>query len=191
MKRAEQKEKRRQEILNVGLDLLIRKGYAAVRTADIAKEAGISEGLFFHYFATKEKLYLTLLQIAASGKSNIFAAEAESAIRFFEQTAKTVLDYISQQPFAAKLFVLMNRASYDDALPEQAKGFVMRKNDVESAVKRIEQGQKEGDIRSGNATALAIAFFMAIQGIAENIARYPHMPVPQPEWIVDILRRKK
>ncbi len=67
----------------------------------------------------------------------------------------------------------------------------MRKNDVESAVKRIEQGQKEGDIRSGNATALAIAFFMAIQGIAENIARYPQMPVPQPEWIVDILRRKK
>ncbi len=131
------------------------------------------------------------MQIAASGKSNIFAAEAESAIRFFEQTAKTVLDYISQQPFAAKLFVLMNRASYDDALPEQAKGFVMRKNDVESAVKRIEQGQKEGDIRSGNATALAIAFFMAIQGIAENIARYPQMPVPQPEWIVDILRRKK
>ena len=119
MKRAEQKEKRRQEILNVGLDLLIRKGYAAVRTADIAKEAGISEGLFFHYFAPKEKLYLTLLQIAASGKSNIFAAEAESAIRCFEQTAKTVLDYISQQPFAAKLFVLMNRACYDDACPNK------------------------------------------------------------------------
>ena len=131
------------------------------------------------------------MQIAASGKNNIFAAEAESAICFFEQTAKTVLDYISQQPFAAKLFVLMNRACYDDALPEQAKGFVMRKNDVESAVKRIEQGQKEGDIRSGNATALVIAFFMAIQGIAENIARYPQMPVPQPEWIVDISRSKK
>ena len=53
MNRKEQKEKRRKEILAVGLDLFVRKGYAATKTQDISQEAGMSEGLLFHYFASK------------------------------------------------------------------------------------------------------------------------------------------
>ena len=119
MNRSKQKEKRRQEILNVGLDLFIRKGYAATRTAEIAKTVGMSEGLLFHYFERKEKLYMALLELANLGKDNIFSPKHQSPIEFFEGTAKTILDYISKESFAAKLFVLMNRAQYDEALPEQ------------------------------------------------------------------------
>ncbi len=190
MNRAEQKEKRRQEILNAGLDLFIRKGYSATRTAEIADAVGMSEGLLFHYFETKEKLYLALLQIAAEGKDKIFELKNEAPLNFFEQTAKTILNYITKEPFAAKLFVLMNRAQYDEALSEQTRKYFMRQTDIEYSVKAIKQGQKAGCIRPGNPLALATAFFMAIQGIAENIARTPEMPVPDPEWIVDIIRSK-
>lgn len=185
-----QKEERRQEILNAGLDLFIQKGYAATRTAEIANAVGMSEGLLFHYFETKEKLYVTLLQIAVSGKDNIFALQEASPLEFFEETAKTIFDYIAKEPFAAKLFVLMSRAQYDTALPEQLRGYFMRQKDMELAVDRIRHGQQEGTIREGNPTALATAFFMAIQGIAEHIARYPDMPMPNPDWVVDIVRRK-
>lgn len=190
MKRSEQKEKRRQEILNAGLDLFISKGYSATRTADIAKSVGMSEGLLFHYFETKEKLYLTLLQIAVTGKDNIFKLKGLPPIRFFEETAKTILDYITKEPFAAKLFVLMNRAQQNAELSDKIRDYSMRQKDIEYTVKLIEQGQKEGSIREGNPIALATAFFMAIQGIAENIARNPEMPAPNPEWIVDIIRSK-
>ncbi|MDE7453180.1 MAG: TetR/AcrR family transcriptional regulator [Clostridia bacterium] len=190
MKRAEQKEKRRQEILNAGLDLFIRKGYSATRTAEIADAVGMSEGLLFHYFETKEKLYLTLLQIAAEGKDKIFELKDEAPLSFFEHTAETILNYITKEPFAAKLFVLMNRAQYNEALSAQACNFLMRQKDIEYSVNVIMQGQKDGSIRSGNPLALATAFFMAIQGIAENIARNPEMPAPSPEWIVDIVRSK-
>lgn len=190
MKRLEQKEKRRQEILNVGLDLFIRKGYAATRTADIARIVGMSEGLLFHYFETKEKLYLTLLEIATSGKDYIFDLECVDAIQFFEKTAKTIIDYISKEPFASKLFVLMSRAQYDEELTEQTRSCLMRQKDIDYAVRMIQQGQQQGSIRDGNPLALATTFFMAIQGVAENIARYPQMPIPQPEWFVDIIRSK-
>ncbi|MDE7265444.1 MAG: TetR/AcrR family transcriptional regulator [Clostridia bacterium] len=190
MKRAEQKENRRQEILKTGLDLFIRKGYSATRTADIAKAVGMSEGLLFHYFETKEKLYLTLLQIAADGKDNIFELKNVTPICFFEQTAKTILDYIIKEPFAAKLFVLMNRAQYEAELSDRIRNYSTRQSDVEYSVNLIAQGQKEGSIRKGNPIALATAFFMAIQGIAENIARNPEAPIPEAEWIVDIIRSK-
>lgn len=185
-----QKEERRQEILNVGLDLFIQKGYAATRTAEIARAVGMSEGLLFHYFETKEKLYITLLQIAVNGKDSIFELKEGTPLSFFEETAKTIFDCIKKDPFAAKLFVLMSRAQYDAALSEELRHFFMRQKDMEFSVNLIQQGQKEGSIREGNAIALATAFFMAIQGIAEHIARNPEMPVPNPEWVVDILRRK-
>ena len=111
-------------------------------------------------------------------------------MRFFEETAKTILEYVVKEPFAAKLFVLMNRAQYDSALSDKISNYSMRKKDMENAVKLIVQGQREGSIREGNPVALATAFFMAIQGIAENVARRPEMPAPNPEWIVDIIRRK-
>lgn len=190
MKRAEQKEKRRQDILNVGLDLFIRKGYAATRTAEIANIVGMSEGLLFHYFETKEKLYIALLELAQTGKDNIFSLKNISPLHFFEETAKTILDYIVKEPFAAKLFVLMNRAQYDESLCEKARNCIMRKKDMDYAVELVKQGQKEGSIRDGEPMALVIAFFMAIQGIAENIAHNPNMPVPHPEWIVDMIRSK-
>lgn len=190
MNRAEQKEKRRQEILNAGLDLFIRKGYAATRTADIAKAVGMSEGLLFHYFETKEKLYLALLEIASSGKGNIFEPKNLSPIQFFEATAQTILSYITKEPFAAKLFLLMSRAQYEEILSEQLRNYSMRQKDIDCSANLIVQGQKDGSIKEGNPIALATAFFMAIQGIAENIARNPEMPVPNPEWIVDIIRRK-
>lgn len=185
-----QKEERRQEILNVGLDLFIQKGYAATRTAEIAHAVGMSEGLLFHYFESKEKLYVTLLQIAVSGKDNIFALKETNPLKFFEETAKTIFEYITQEPFAAKLFVLMSRAQYETALPEQLRGAFLRQRDMEFAVNLVRQGQQEGTIREGNPIALATAFFMAIQGIAEHIARNPEMPTPNPDWVVDIVRRK-
>ena len=190
MNRTEQKEKRRQEILNAGLDLFIRKGYSATRTADIATAVGMSEGLLFHYFETKEKLYLTLLQIAAKGKDNIFEPKVATPLSFFEKTAESILNYVATEPFAAKLFVLMNRAQYEAALSEEIHNYSMRQKDIEYAVNFIEQGQMEGSIREGHPIALATAFFMSIQGIAENIARNPEMPVPNAEWIVDIIRSK-
>ncbi len=190
MKRSEQKEKRRIEILQVGLDLFIHKGYAATKTAEIAKQVGMSEGLFFHYFETKEKLYLALIELAVSGKDHIFSIQATKPLDFFEATARTILDYITKDPLAAKLFVLMNRAQYDEALPADVRHCLMRQRDIDDAVERIQQGQQDGSIREGNPMALAITFFMAIQGIAENVARHPELPVPHPEWIVDMIRSK-
>lgn len=40
--RAEQKEKRRQEILEAALDQFIRRGYAATKIKDITEAAGMS-----------------------------------------------------------------------------------------------------------------------------------------------------
>lgn len=41
-------------ISHFGLDLFIRKGYAATKISDIAEHVGMSVGLLFYYFESKD-----------------------------------------------------------------------------------------------------------------------------------------
>jgi AcrR family transcriptional regulator len=49
-------EVRREEMLTVTVDLLDRNGLAAIRVADVAEELGVSPGLVFYHFGTKDAL---------------------------------------------------------------------------------------------------------------------------------------
>lgn len=191
MKRVEQKEKRRQEILNAGLDLFIQKGYSATRTAEIAKAVDMSEGLLFHYFETKEKLYLALIDIALSGKSKTFNLDAQTPLAFFENTAKYVLENCSRDLLIAKLFILMKYAENDLTLSEELRNEIIGQRELDIMIKMIKQGQKEKSIKNGNPLSLAMTFWAALYGVVENIARNPDLPVPKYEWFIDILRNNE
>ncbi len=54
--RQKQAQARSEQILAVALELFARQGFAATSTRQIAHEAGIAEGLIFHYFPTKVDL---------------------------------------------------------------------------------------------------------------------------------------
>ena len=190
MKRIEQKEKRRQEILAVGLDLFIRKGYVATKVRDIAKGVGMSTGLLFHYFESKEKLYEELVQFGAGGTHLVMQHIEGGPLEFFQQAADQILTHVIADPFAAKMFVLMMQAMHNDAAPESVKKELAGVNAVVLSAEKIRQGQQEGTIRQGDPLALSMVFWGAINGIAEQIALDPTMPTPQAEWLIDILRKR-
>ncbi|MEM7612773.1 MAG: TetR/AcrR family transcriptional regulator [Pseudomonadota bacterium] len=56
------KADRPEEILNAALDVFVRDGYDASRLADIAAEAGVSKGLLYHYFDSKEALFRAVVE---------------------------------------------------------------------------------------------------------------------------------
>lgn len=52
----------REKILSVALELFAKKGYHATSISQIAKQANISKGLMYNYFASKEKLLDEIIQ---------------------------------------------------------------------------------------------------------------------------------
>lgn len=188
--RQEQKEQRRQEILYTALDLFVKKGYAATKITDIAKEASMSVGLLFHYFESKEKLYEELVKMGLQGTTYPGTQSCEHAIDFFEQFAEQLFAYMKQQPYIAKMFVLMADAQQSAGIPESIRAIAMQVNTIEQFVSIVEWGQKEGSIRQGNPLTLSSAFWCSIQGIAEQYAVHPEIGLPEAEWIVDIVRAK-
>jgi len=188
--RDDQKEKRRQEILFAGLSLFIQKGYSGTTIKDISGAVGMSAGLLFHYFASKEELYLELVSLGIEGPMSTVQPTQLEPIVFFATTAEYVLESIRTQPFFAKMFVLMHQAYYSDDVPASVKERLVGFDVYTPTADIVMQGQANGTIRAGDPLALSIAFWSAIQGIAETLAVHANLPCPESAWITDILRAK-
>jgi AcrR family transcriptional regulator len=61
-----QVDERRRQLLELSTDLFARHSYAELSMAGIAKQAGISKALLYHYFPSKHELFLATLQEAAA-----------------------------------------------------------------------------------------------------------------------------
>lgn len=190
--RAEQKEQRREEILQVALDQFIRRGYAATKIKDIAEGVGMSVGLLFHYFKSKEALYIELIKIGVSAPQMMLEGfDQVEPLTLFDLCAEYIFKAASSSLFTAKMFVLMSNAYYSEGIPEEARAIAITIDFYKNLVPIIQQGQRDGTIRQGNALALSTAFWTAIQGSVEAYALNPELPLPETEWIIDIIRAKK
>ena len=89
----------RLKILSVGGDLILQKGYHNITADDIAKAAGLSTGIVYHYFRDKKDILIQALQMAADqlmGDVTRFYHEAEKGDKGleFDAFAEKTLDYL-------------------------------------------------------------------------------------------------
>lgn len=187
-KREEQREQRRTDILNVAIDLFSRRGYGSTKVTDIVSNAGISMGLLFHYFGTKDGLYQELIKIGCEHTNFLLPLDG-SPIDTFSRTAQGILSFIEKEPMAAKMFVLMANALHDDSIPKESKELLATVDVITRSLPLIERGQRLGEIRQGDRRSLSAAFWGAITGIAQEIALDPNIPCPSPDWIIAILNK--
>ncbi len=84
MTRNEQKEERRRQILFKALELFVTKGFNETKITDISQALGISTGLLFHYYESKEQLYLALVQMGLEGTNTPQKNSYNTPIEYFE-----------------------------------------------------------------------------------------------------------
>jgi AcrR family transcriptional regulator len=72
------KEDRPQEITAAALEAFAEKGYAATRVTDVAQRAGVSKGLLYLYFRTKEELFKAVIRSFVSPRIDALKMEIEN-----------------------------------------------------------------------------------------------------------------
>ncbi|HOQ17656.1 MAG TPA: hypothetical protein PLG49_09900 [Defluviitaleaceae bacterium] len=82
----------------------------------------------------------------------------------------------------------MNEAPRVEFLSPKIKNVIQNDN-IKKSAKIISEGQKQGTIKDGNPVALASAFWAAIMGVCQIAIQKQDFIYPNPEWIVDIIRR--
>ena len=83
----------------------------------------------------------------------------------------------------------MMQVCNQEPVTEKIGELVKKITNVEDSIPIIKKGQEVGEIKDGDPLALSVAFWGAIQGIAESYAMDPTLPLPESSWVVDMIRK--
>jgi AcrR family transcriptional regulator len=171
------KDERREQILAAALELFATKGLAATKITDISNKTGMSQGLIYHYYKSKEEVFVWLIGDAME-KMNAAALELEkipvSAKEKIIIAADALMKGFDQKKHTAHYYFLITQTALSESFPQEAKEIVKTQNNVKYDVitKIFEEGQKDGTIKDFNPREMATLFFSSINGLALNKAIY-------------------
>lgn len=141
-------EQRRARLLSLGIEYFSEHGYAGFSTEEIATRAGVSKGLFFHYFPSKRHFYVAVLRAAtAEMLSLIDQAVAQAGLdsdRALRLGLDAYLAYVDQRADAFRA-VLRGGSAADPEVQSVADDF------RDAVYARAAAGALEGSIRSPHA----------------------------------------
>lgn len=159
----------RVKIQTAAMQLFVRQGYGSTNVQHIADQAGISTGLMYRHYKTKEQLFEELLQFAISGLETLIARfqtcdePAEELARFADE----VYSDLSSGDDLGHLMLLMTQSFFSAETADRKAALMQINADLlQATAALIVQGQRQGQIRNGNALEMALYFFSSIQGLA-------------------------
>lgn len=101
------KAARREALLESGLQIFADNAYDALSTDGIAKLAGISKGLFYHYFGNKRGYYVATIQTV--GERMLKVTEPDPTLDFETTLTLSVRGFVDFVQAHPKLFAALVR----------------------------------------------------------------------------------
>ncbi|USK35966.1 TetR/AcrR family transcriptional regulator [Bacillus sp. F19] len=181
------RDERKEQIMEAALKVFARRGIIGTKMSMIATEAGISPGLLYRYFKSKDELFTTLVKQAieesASEMQNVYKLPG-SPIDKIRTLTEATLDENGQL-----YFMLIHQARTSDEVPEEAKRLIEQysmKTYVDQLEPLFVEGQKANQIASGDPRKLISCYLAVLSGLMTlNIHEDENYQIPE----VDLLMR--
>jgi AcrR family transcriptional regulator len=167
-------DQRREQMLRAALDVIVERGFAETRIADVAERAGTSPALVIYYFKTKDQLLTEAIRYSednwyAEGRRRM-AAIPTAAGKLAEIVAMSCLPEADVEPVGSWLLWLDLWAQS----PRHAEVASVRQKADERWRETIQSlvlaGQAAGEFRPGNAMDFAISLCALLDGLAIQTA---------------------
>jgi AcrR family transcriptional regulator len=88
------KEDRKQQIVEAAIAVFAKQGYYKTTTAHIAHAVGVTQPYVFHFFKTKEELFIAVLQQSVQRIAGIFREIEAPAEQLIEQMGTAFYDLL-------------------------------------------------------------------------------------------------
>ena len=142
---------RKESILQAAIILFAERGFNATPTSEVAKRAGVAEGLIFHYFKNKEGILVHILEEMMDIYIQGLEANMEKAATGLEAVENLIAFHIRFSEERSKEFIVVIRDFPFDLMKpgSPAMGMITDGSARISDVMRkcIERGIKDGSIR--------------------------------------------
>ncbi|HPZ52032.1 MAG TPA: TetR/AcrR family transcriptional regulator [Clostridia bacterium] len=159
----------RKKIMEAGLVLFAQKGFALTSIKDIAEAAGISTGLIYRHFSSKEDLFNSLIAntIEELNKFIQILDSYDSPKQAIVEMTASLIGDIHFSNELSRYFLIVIRSMLEEEVLSQIDEF--RKSILSLYDKTkdlIKEGQKRGEFKQGNPYKYTLLFFSIIQGMA-------------------------
>jgi AcrR family transcriptional regulator len=164
------RENTRKKILEAASRVFVKKSLGAT-ISDIATEAGVSQGLAYRYFPSKEAIFHTLLrQLLQSSEADRFSQDKGKSSR--ELLERFVSETIRLRQEHPEFYRFLFQALTDQSLPrdiiqmQDAHGQRIRK-----VLRRlIADGQAAGEVSKGDPDQLVDVILACLEGLSIRMA---------------------
>ncbi|GIO52710.1 MULTISPECIES: TetR/AcrR family transcriptional regulator [Paenibacillus] len=186
------RDERKEQIKAAALQVFARKGILSAKMSMIAETAGISNGLLYHYFKSKDELFTSLVQEAM--------AESEAALRSVYDMPGTPLERI--RALTAEIlnedgtpyFMLIHQAATSDGVPEQVKQLQQQYSMdtyVDMLLPLFEEGQQAGELAEGDPRELIVCYLSVLSGVMViNSNGSKVYQIPKADMLMRLVARK-
>jgi AcrR family transcriptional regulator len=168
---------RRAQILQAASRVFARKGYHAANVSDVSAEAGVSQGTVYHYFDSKEDLFMAVFEAWETGNLNreVQAAmdTSASASERLRYLAHAVGEYmaLTEEIFPASV-EFWSHIHREAAIRE---GFQRIFAELRATVAQfIQDGIAQGEFVSIDSNAVAALLIAAYDGLILQRLSDPH-----------------
>ncbi len=159
------KEDRPQEITQAALEAFAEKGYAATRVEEVAKRAGVSKGLMYLYFKTKEELFKAVVKSVVIRRIDRLIGNIESTDLSSEDFIRgPLLSFMKQVPGSPVAIVIRLLISEGPRHPDLVDYYyenVVAKG-LAAITGFVERGVERGEFRKSVITELPQLFLAPV-----------------------------
>ena len=163
------RDERREQILSHALRVFTQRGFAGTRISDVAESAGLSQGLIYRYFSSKEDMYVAVIeqtQQLSNAAMQRFMELDVSPKQKLRIITEANLNFRNPEEYARR-FLLMMDAAFMDSSPAESREKVGASFLAISTIEQIiQEGQARGEFTSKKeAGTLSTAYWSMIQGL--------------------------
>ncbi len=166
-------EERRKEILETTCEVVIERGFAATRIADVAKRLGVSTSLIHYHYDSKEQLLAEAFSHYARKDLAKLDAEIELAPTALAQLDRAIQDYVPEGSGDMEWMLWID--AWGEALRNPMMKHISQELDEQSArlLERVlSGGVASGEFRCADPSASALRLTGLIDGLAIQFAAH-------------------
>ncbi len=183
-------EDRREQIIDAAMHVFSEKGFTKATNKDVAREAGITTGLIYYYFESKEKLLEAMVEsrspirLLTSLTPQVLALPPEAFLRLI---IRQILSIIEGENFIRVMRVMLPEIVHNPEMTPMVAGFIQRVMGFLTSY--LESKMEAGELQRSDASLAAQVFLGSIMGfvLRRHIIRDPLALQYTPEQIADAI----
>ncbi len=179
-------------ILEAAKEVFARKGMAA-KMAEIAAAAGVSQGLAYHYFPSKEAIFVALVRQVTFPADVVHKRAEKIPGSPLDRLCQMVSNMVERRRRDPRFFQLLRQASSNDTLPPDLRDALLTQARAVHDVMRqlIVEGQTRGEVAGDNPDKLVRAILACVDGLSGMLPPSPELiekEMPDARIILRMLR---